>query len=72
MSQEESEHQAGPGTVAVWAGEEGDGWERATQVPVVHSVSFGYDDVDTWQAVALGQRERPHLQPQHQPDGGRL
>jgi cystathionine gamma-synthase len=27
----------------------------ATQVPVVHSVSFGYKDVDQWLRVALGQ-----------------
>ena len=43
------------GTRAVWAGEENhDFWERATQVPVVHSVSFGYPDVDEWLDVALG------------------
>ena len=42
-----------PGTLAVWAGENKDYWERSTQVPVVHSVSFGYQDVDLWQAVAL-------------------
>jgi cystathionine gamma-synthase len=41
-------------TVAVWGGEEGPRFERATQVPVVHSVSFGYDDFDTWHNVALG------------------
>ena len=42
-------------TRAVWAGEENhDFWERATQVPVVHSVSFGYPDVDEWLDVALG------------------
>lgn len=45
-------------TVAVWAGEtEHAPYERATQVPVVHSVSFGYDDLDTWRAVALGEQE---------------
>ncbi len=44
-------------TDAVWAGEERSFMERATQVPVVHSVSFGYDDVDTWRAVALGEAE---------------
>ncbi len=60
MSQEEFEHKAGPGTLAVWAGEEGGGWERSTQIPVVHSVSFGYDDLDTWQAVALG-KESGHI-----------
>ena len=44
-----------PGTRAVWAGEENhDFWEGATQVPVVHSVSFGYPDVDEWLDVALG------------------
>ena len=43
------------GTLAVWAGEEeGERWQGATQVPVVHSVSFGYQDVDHWQDVALG------------------
>jgi cystathionine gamma-synthase len=46
--------QAGRHTQAVWAGETGEGfWQNSTQVPVVHSVSFGYDDVDHWQAVAL-------------------
>lgn len=44
-----------PGTRAVWAGEEPhDFWERSTQVPLVHSVSFGYPDVDTWLETALG------------------
>src|SRR5690606_20765804 len=28
--------------------------QGATQVPVVHSVSFGYDDLDEWRDVALG------------------
>jgi cystathionine gamma-synthase len=41
-------------TVAVWAGEEASLCAGATQVPVVHSVAFGYADVDTWQQVALG------------------
>jgi len=31
--------------------------QRATQVPVVHSVSFGYQDVDEWMNVALGKAE---------------
>ncbi len=44
-------------TRAVWAGEETYWAERATQVPVVHSVSFGYADVDEWYEVALGRRE---------------
>lgn len=44
-----------PGTLSVWAGEDDYLLQGATQVPVVHSVSFGYDDVDQWQRVALGQ-----------------
>jgi cystathionine gamma-synthase len=43
-------------TQAVWAGETGEPfWHHSTQVPVVHSVSFGYDDIDQWQRVALEQ-----------------
>ena len=30
--------------------------ERTTQVPIVQSISFGYDDVQEWQEVALGRR----------------
>ena len=49
------------GTRAVWAGEEEkDLWQRATQVPVAHSVSFGYGDVEQWQDVALG-KEQGHI-----------
>jgi cystathionine gamma-synthase len=43
-------------TLSVWAGEESSAWQRATQVPVVHSVSFGYEDIETWQEVALGKQ----------------
>ncbi|MBT3391958.1 MAG: cystathionine gamma-synthase family protein [Chloroflexi bacterium] len=53
-------HQKKPGynTLSVWAGEEKkDGWQRSTQVPVVHSVSYGYDDLDYWYNVALGKEE---------------
>ncbi len=45
------------GTQCVWSGEESYLMQGATQVPVVHSVSFGYNDVDEWLAVALGQKE---------------
>ena len=45
----------GKATTAVWGGEtDHEPYERATQVPVVHSVSFGYRDIETWHAVALG------------------
>jgi cystathionine gamma-synthase len=46
----------GSGTHAVWAGEGDSRWAGATQVPVVHSVSFGYQDVDEWLAVAQGRK----------------
>ena len=46
----------GLGTLAVWAGEEEYLLQGATQVPVVHSVSFGYRDVDEWMDVALGRK----------------
>ncbi len=49
--------QPSPATVAVWGGEDRYLVDRATQVPVVHSVSFGYDDLDTWQDVALGKQD---------------
>jgi cystathionine gamma-synthase len=45
------------GTRAVWSGEEESLMQGATQVPVVHSVSFGYRDLDEWLRVALGQQE---------------
>jgi cystathionine gamma-synthase len=44
----------GQSTIAVWGGETGhEAYEHSTQVPVVHSVSFGYPDLDSWHAVAL-------------------
>ncbi len=43
------------GTQVVWAGEEESLVQRATQVPIVQSVSFGYDDMDEWQRAALGE-----------------
>jgi len=42
-----------PSTLCVWAGEEDRGPGQPTQVPVVHSVAFGYRDVDHWLQVAL-------------------
>lgn len=50
-----SNRELGLGTLSVWAGEH-EHMLGATQVPVVHSVSFGYDDVDEWQDVALGNK----------------
>ncbi len=45
-------------TRCVWSGEtEHALYEGATQQPVVHSVSFGYDNIDHWHAVALEQAQ---------------
>lgn len=52
MSQEPN-----PETLAVWAGEDRYLVDRATQVPVVNSVSFGYPDFEEWYAVATGAAE---------------
>jgi len=43
------------GTRCVWGGEPARMLEQSTQVPVVHSVSFGYPDVETWLQVAKGE-----------------
>ncbi len=48
---------SGKGTRAVWAGEEERRPGAPTQVPVVHSVSFGYRGLDEWMEVATGGRE---------------
>jgi len=46
----------GKSTQSVWGGEqEHELFERSTQVPVVHSVSFAYKDIDTWHKAALGE-----------------
>jgi cystathionine gamma-synthase len=44
------------GTQAVWGGEEKSWMQGATQVPVVHSVSFRYQDMDEWLQVANGEK----------------
>ena len=47
---------AGIGTKALWAGEDGQGVQGATQVPIVQSIAFGYEDIDEWLGVALGRK----------------
>lgn len=44
-------------TKSIWAGEKEQLAFGATQVPVVHSVSFGYDDMDEWYEVAVGRKQ---------------
>lgn len=56
MSENKSNQNVGKSTLSIWGGEqEHELYERSTQVPVVHSVSFAYDDIDTWHQVALEQ-----------------
>lgn len=43
-------------TQVVWSGEKNYLAHGATQVPVVHSVAYGYDDIDEWYEVAIGKR----------------
>lgn len=45
------------GTKTVWAGEKEYLVHGATQVPVVHSVAYGYDDIDEWFEVAIGNKK---------------
>lgn len=47
----------GQSTLNLWGGEEREFLDGSTQVPVVHSVSFGYPDLDSWLDVALGKAE---------------
>lgn len=46
-----------PGTLAVRGGEDLFGPGDPTQVPVVHSVAFAYDDMDEWLDVSLGRKD---------------
>ena len=51
------EHDLTAASLTVWGGEESYLMDRATQVPVVHSVAFGYPDFDEWYDVATGKAE---------------
>lgn len=51
---------AGIGTQTVWAGEKEQLVHGATQVPVVLSVAYGYDDMEKWYDVAIG-KEKGHI-----------
>ena len=53
---EENFIEAGMSTAAVWAGEAEQRAFRATQVPVVLSVAYSYDDMDEWYEVATEQK----------------
>ena len=51
-----SDHDVSAGTRCVWGGEAASLMQGATQVPVVHSVAYGYKDVDQWLQVAKGEK----------------
>ncbi|MBV7257120.1 aminotransferase class V-fold PLP-dependent enzyme [Pacificimonas sp. WHA3] len=53
----EQEMANGAGTVATWGGEFGPHPYGASQVPIVLSAPFAYEDIDHWSDVALGLRE---------------
>lgn len=45
------------GTLSVWGGESAvAGFGRLLATPVVRSVAFGYDDVDEWHQVSIGEK----------------
>ena len=50
----EGKRQQGTGTIAVWGGEDKGASGNPTQVPIVQSVSFGYDDMEKWIKVGQG------------------
>ena len=47
----------GPGTQSVWSADSEISAYGATQMPVFHSVTFNYHDLDTWKDVALGKKD---------------
>ncbi|WP_400243561.1 cystathionine gamma-synthase family protein [Niallia sp. JL1B1071] len=51
------EREVNIGTKAVWAGEKEVLVHGATQVPVVVSVAYNYDDMDEWYDVAVGKKQ---------------
>ncbi|QAA21685.1 cystathionine gamma-synthase [Sporolactobacillus terrae] len=51
-----NERKTGVGTKTVWAGEKEVLVHHATQVPVIVSVAYNYDDMDEWYDVAIGNK----------------
>lgn len=47
----------GLGTQSVWSADSEISAYGATQMPVFHSVTFNYHDLDTWKDVALGKKD---------------
>ncbi len=44
------------GTTAVWAGEQHDSPNKDVALPIHHSVTFSYEDIDEWFEVAVDQK----------------
>ena len=57
---QKKEKPLGSGTEAVWGGEAPADSGATTQPSIAQTVAFGYADVDSWQAVALG-RQAGHI-----------
>lgn len=55
MNESDDEPQ-GMGTRAVWSGEDDLYWQGSTQLPLVHGVTFGFEDVASWMEVGRGER----------------
>jgi cystathionine gamma-synthase len=47
----------GPGTQAVWAGEQSENTGGTLTTPIVNSVAFAYSDPEEWHAIATGKKE---------------
>lgn len=56
MSNNNEFETAGVGTKAVWAGERAHRAFGATQVPIMNSVAYAYEDMDEWYEVSLGEK----------------
>lgn len=56
MKPKSSDSTWGPSTRAVWGGEPGRAPDGVTVMPVYHGVTFAYEELDAWRAVALGER----------------
>ena len=66
MSKDVDWNETGEGTRAIWSGELECFQDHASQMPVVLSVAYGYEDMDEWFDVALGKKKRPYLFAKHQ------
>lgn len=57
MSKDVDWNETGEGTRAIWSGELECFQDHASQMPVVLSVAYGYEDMDEWFDVALGKKK---------------